>query len=38
MPIGYLIAVGVTALGMALAVRPLGRAGWRGASATTREA
>lgn len=30
MPIGYLLAVGVVALGMMLAVRPLGRSGWRG--------
>jgi acetyl esterase/lipase len=30
MPIGYLIAVGVTALGLVLAVLPLGRSGWRG--------
>ena len=30
MPIGYLIAVGVTAAGMLLAARPLGRSGWPG--------
>ena len=30
MPIGYVLAVGVVGLGMALAVRPLGRSGWRG--------
>jgi acetyl esterase/lipase len=29
-PIGYLIAIGVVALGMALSLRPLGRAGRRG--------
>jgi acetyl esterase/lipase len=29
-PIGYLLAVGVTAFGNALALRPLGRSGWRG--------
>jgi acetyl esterase/lipase len=29
-PIGYLIAVGVTAVGLLLSVRPLGRSGWRG--------
>lgn len=27
MPVGYLIAVGIAALGMALALRPLGRSG-----------
>lgn len=30
MPIGYLLAVGIAALGMSLAVRPLGRSGWLG--------
>jgi hypothetical protein len=30
MPFGYFLAVGMVALGMMLAVRPLGRSGWRG--------
>jgi acetyl esterase/lipase len=30
MPFGYLIATGVTAVGLALSVRPLGRSGWPG--------
>ena len=30
MPVGYLIAVGLVALGMSLAIRPLSRSGWRG--------